>query len=117
MLRNRQFAPLIVFIKAGSADSVRKLHQNVVMQNTTKNKLQVTICLSVCVYVYVFNYIAQDEDYKKCSQESAEIERLYSHYFDATILNEDIDLAYEELLQVIRQFTAGTQWVPSDWLY
>lgn len=98
MLRNRQFAPLIVFIKAGSPDSVRKLHQNVVMQNTTKNKLQ-------------------DEDYKKCSQESTEIERLYSQYFDATILNDDIDLAYEELLQVIRQFTTGPQWVPSDWLY
>ena len=63
MLRNRQFAPLIVFIKAGSPDSVRKLHQNVVMQNTTKNKLQVPppllcvrlfvcVCL-VCMYVYV----------------------------------------------------------------
>ena len=37
--------------------------------------------------------------------------------FDATILNEDINLAYEELLQVIRQFTAGTQWVPFDWIY
>ena len=42
MLRNRQFAPLIVFIKAGSPDSVRKLHQNVVMQSTTRNKLTVS---------------------------------------------------------------------------
>ncbi|XP_065889062.1 protein PALS2-like [Dysidea avara] len=98
MLRNRQFAPLIVFIKAGSPDSVRKLHQNVVMQSTTRNKLT-------------------DEDYVKCSQESAEIERIYSPYFDASILNEDIDLAYEELLQVIRQHTTGQQWVPTDWIY
>ena len=45
------------------------------------------------------------------------LKRLYSHYFDATILNEHIDLAYKELLQVIWLFTAGTQWVPSDWLY
>ena len=53
MLRNRQFAPLIVFIKAGSPDSVRKLHQNVVMQNTTKNKLTVLAYVYVCVYVYI----------------------------------------------------------------
>ena len=54
MLRNRQFAPLIVFIKAGTPDSVRKLHQNVVMQNTTKNKLQVLlVCVRACVCVRV----------------------------------------------------------------
>ena len=61
--------------------------------------------------------LSQEDDYKKCSQESAEIEKLYSHYFDAAILNEDIDLAYEELLQIIRQYTTGPQWVPSEWLY
>ena len=57
MLRNRQFAPLVVFIKAGSSDSVRKLHQNVVMQNTTKNKLQVRthVCLSVSACVYLLD--------------------------------------------------------------
>lgn len=65
----------------------------------------------------ITSILLQEDDFKKCSQESSEIERLYSHYFDATILNEDIDLAYEELLQVIRQYTTGSQWVPSDWLY
>ena len=54
MLRNRQFAPLIVFIKAGSPDSVRKLHQNIVMQNTTKNKLTVLAYVYVCMYVCMY---------------------------------------------------------------
>ena len=55
MLRNRQFAPLIVFIKAGSPDSVRRLHQNVVMQNTTKNKLMVLPHpLCACVYMHAY---------------------------------------------------------------
>lgn len=58
----------------------------------------------------------QEEDYERCAQESSKIESLYSHYFDATIVNENIDVAYEELLATIRVFSTGKHWVPANWV-
>ena len=52
----------------------------------------------------------------RCAQESSRIESLYGHYFDATIVNENIDIAYEELLATIRVFSTGKHWVPSNWV-
>lgn len=51
-----------------------------------------------------------------CYTESCRIENLYSHYFDASIVNENIDVAYEELLALLRLFSYGKRWVPSNWI-
>ncbi len=61
-------------------------------------------------------FAVQDTDFQKCLEEAEQIEKLYSHFFDATIVNEDIDIAYEELLTVIKKFTTGPQWVPTGWV-
>ena len=58
----------------------------------------------------------QNEDYIKCAEESTRIEKLYGHYFDASIINENIDVAYEELLATIRVFSTGKHWVPANWV-
>ena len=60
--------------------------------------------------------VPSDAELQRCLDETAEIEKLYSPYFDATIINEDIDIAYEELLTTIKHFTTGPQWVPSGWV-
>jgi hypothetical protein len=52
----------------------------------------------------------------KCSEESARIERLYGHFFDASIINENIDVAYEELMATIRVFSTGKHWIPANWV-
>lgn len=65
-------------------------------------------------YLHLFG--AQDTDFQKCLEEAEQIEKLYSHFFDATIVNEDIDITYEELLTVIKKFTTGPQWVPTGWV-
>ncbi len=67
-----------------------------------------------CGYLYLFCF--QEEDYERCAQESAKIESLYGHCFDATIVNENIDVAYEELLATIRVFSTGKHWVPANWV-
>lgn len=58
----------------------------------------------------------QEDDYDKCAEESNSIEKLYGHYFDATIINENIDIAYEELMATIRVFSTGKHWVPANWV-
>ena len=69
------------------------------------------------MYLHVaFMYWPQDDDYSHCFEESTKIESLYGHYFDSTIANENIDVAYEELLATIRVFSTGKHWVPANWV-
>lgn len=72
-----------------------------------------SICFDVKLTLLV---ISQDDDYDKCASESSKIENLYNHYFDATIVNENIDVAYEELLATVRVFSTGKHWVPANWV-
>ena len=68
---------------------------------------------------YIINFCVcplQEDDYEKCAEESRKIEQLYGHYFDATIINENIDIAYEELMATIRVFSTGKHWVPANWV-
>jgi hypothetical protein len=62
------------------------------------------------------HFFLQEDDYERCAEESAKIEKLYGHYFDATIINENIDIAYEELMATIRVFSTGKHWVPANWV-
>ena len=77
--------------------------------------LRARVCEFQCkTYLHLFG--AQDTDFQKCLEEAEQIEKLYSHFFDATIVNDDIDITYEELLTVIKKFTTGPQWVPTGWV-
>ena len=58
----------------------------------------------------------QEKDFEDCYSESQRIETIFGHYFDAAIVNENIDVAYEELLTVIRVFSSRKQWVPANWV-
>ncbi|XP_064389900.1 protein PALS2-like [Halichondria panicea] len=98
LLRTPQFRPLVVFVKAANAEGVKKLHSSARVDNPAGHSL------------------LSEEDYDRCAQESIKIEGLYGHYFDATIVNENIDIAYEELLATIRVFSTGKHWVPANWV-
>lgn len=98
LLRTPQFRPLVVFVKAATAEGVQKLHQSAKVDNPAGHSM------------------LTDEDFERCAEESARIERLYGHFFDTTIVNENIDVAYEELLATIRVFTSGKHWVPANWI-
>ena len=74
------------------------------------HKARFDTCPSNCYFS------SQEEDYARCAQESSRIESLYGHFFDATIVNENIDIAYEELLATMRVFSTGKHWVPSNWV-
>jgi len=98
LLRTPQFRPLVVFVKAASPEGVKRLHQSARVENPAGHSL------------------LTDDDFIRCAQESSRIESLYGHFFDATIVNENIDIAYEELLATIRVFSTGKHWVPSNWV-
>jgi hypothetical protein len=44
------------------------------------------------------------------------IEALYGHWFDLAIVNEDLTLAFEELVRAVRRLDQDAQWVPASWV-
>ncbi|TSK34750.1 MAGUK p55 subfamily member 6 [Bagarius yarrelli] len=43
--------------------------------------------------------------------------RAYSHYFDLTIVNDNLDKAFEKLQAAVEQLCTEPQWVPVNWVY
>jgi MAGUK p55 subfamily protein 5 len=44
------------------------------------------------------------------------MEENFGHYFDAIIINYDMDRTFEELLQRINLLEIEPQWVPAQWM-
>jgi len=49
--------------------------------------------------------------------ESAKIERVYGHYFDLTIVNDDLEQSYRTLQSSLEQLKGAQQWVPVGWVF
>lgn len=56
-------------------------------------------------------------DLRKTVDESARIQRAYSHYFDLTIVNDNLDKAFETLQAAVDKLCSEPQWVPVNWVY
>lgn len=59
----------------------------------------------------------QDVDLRKTVDESARIQRAYCHYFDLTIINDNLDKAFETLQAAVDKLCSEPQWVPVNWVY
>ncbi|KAI1242788.1 hypothetical protein IHE44_0000338 [Lamprotornis superbus] len=73
ILRTSEFMPYVVFIAAPELETLRAMHK------------------------------AVDTDLKKTVDESARIQRAYNHYFDLTIVNDNLDKAFEKLQTAIER--------------
>ncbi|MCI4374567.1 hypothetical protein PGIGA_G00007630 [Pangasianodon gigas] len=98
VLRTAEFMPFVVFIAAPELDTLRAMHKAVVDAGITTKLLTET-------------------DLKKTVDESARIKRAYSHYFDLTIVNDNLDKAFEKLQAAVEQLCTEPQWVPVNWVY
>lgn len=61
--------------------------------------------------------LQQENDLKKTVDESARIRRAYSHYFDLTIVNDNLDKAFDVLQEAVERLVIEPQWVPVSWVY
>ncbi|KAI1886152.1 hypothetical protein AGOR_G00211060 [Albula goreensis] len=98
ILKTSEFMPYVVFIAAPELDTLRAMHKAVVDAGITTKLLT-------------------DTDLKKTVDESARIQRAYSHYFDLTIVNNNLDKAFEELQAAVNRLCTEPQWVPVNWVY
>uniref|UniRef100_A0A8C2XMY1 Protein associated with LIN7 2, MAGUK p55 family member a n=1 Tax=Cyclopterus lumpus TaxID=8103 RepID=A0A8C2XMY1_CYCLU len=98
VLKTAEFMPFVVFIAAPELDTLRAMHKAVIDAGLTTKLLTET-------------------DLKKTVDESARIRRAYSHYFDLTIVNDNLDKAFDKLQEVVERLFIEPQWVPVSWVY
>uniref|UniRef100_A0A8C2K7H1 Membrane protein, palmitoylated 6a (MAGUK p55 subfamily member 6) n=1 Tax=Cyprinus carpio TaxID=7962 RepID=A0A8C2K7H1_CYPCA len=98
VLKTSEFMPFVVFIAAPELETLRAMHKAVVDAGITTKLLT-------------------EMDLKKTVDESARIKRAYNHYFDLTIVNDNLDKAFEKLQEAVEQLTTQPQWVPVNWVY
>ncbi|CAH2282643.1 MAGUK p55 subfamily member 6 isoform X1 [Pelobates cultripes] len=98
VLRTSEFMPYVVFIAAPELETLRAMHKAVVDAGITTKLLT-------------------DTDLKKTVDESARIMRAYNHYFDLTVVNDNLDKAFEKLQAAVEKLRMEPQWVPISWVY
>ena len=59
----------------------------------------------------------QDESLQRLQKESEILQRTYAHYFDLTIINNEIDETIRHLEEAIELVCTASQWVPVSWVY
>uniref|UniRef100_A0A3Q3ADF1 Peripheral plasma membrane protein CASK n=1 Tax=Kryptolebias marmoratus TaxID=37003 RepID=A0A3Q3ADF1_KRYMA len=58
-----------------------------------------------------------DESLQRLQRESEILQKTYSHYFDMTIINNEIDETIRHLEEAMDQVCTTSQWVPVSWVY
>lgn len=124
MLKTAEFMPFVVFIAAPELDTLRSMHKAVVDAGLTTKLLTVSVSKHLMMrlsVVVTFNaptlLLKQENDLKKTVDESARIRRAYSHYFDLTIISNNLDKAFDKLQEAVEQLLTEPQWVPVSWVY
>ncbi|XP_065130865.1 calcium/calmodulin-dependent serine protein kinase b isoform X4 [Paramisgurnus dabryanus] len=59
----------------------------------------------------------EDESLQRLQKESEGLQRSYTHYFDQTIINNEIDDTIRLLEEAIDVVSSTAQWVPVSWVY
>nr|XP_033803562.1 peripheral plasma membrane protein CASK isoform X4 [Geotrypetes seraphini] len=61
--------------------------------------------------------VYEDESLQRLQKESEILQRTYAHYFDLTIINNEIDETIRHLEEAIELVCTAPQWVPVSWVY
>ncbi|XP_041724330.1 peripheral plasma membrane protein CASK isoform X15 [Coregonus clupeaformis] len=61
--------------------------------------------------------INEDESLQRLQKESEILQKTYAHYFDQTIINNEIDETIRHLEEAIDLVCTTAQWVPVSWVY
>lgn len=98
LLRSAAMMPYTIFIKAPPMDRLLSTRQ-VASNKKGKRDSQ------------VFSENELEEIYRL----STNMEAQYSHYFDWIIVNDDLQVASDFLMEMVRRIETEVQWVPASW--
>lgn len=61
-------------------------------------------------------HLQKDDEFHEILKSAERIEFLYGHFFDETIVNEDVETAFEELAETIARAENESLWAPASWV-
>lgn len=65
-----------------------------------------------CIVYFKF----QDDEFHDMVHNSDKIEFLYGHFFDESIVNADLSIAFEQLVTAVNRVETEPLWVPASWV-
>lgn len=62
-------------------------------------------------------YFQHDGSLQRLARESDMLKQAYGHFFDLTIVNNDIEETIKTLERAMNEICTTPQWVPVSWVY
>ncbi|XP_032422644.1 peripheral plasma membrane protein CASK isoform X9 [Xiphophorus hellerii] len=106
-------------------ETIRKIHQQglVAILDVEPQALKVLRTAEFAPYVIfiaaptITPGINEDESLQRLQKESEILQKTYAHYFDMTIINNEIDETIRHLEESMDLVCTSSQWVPVSWVY
>ncbi|XP_077435694.1 peripheral plasma membrane protein CASK isoform X21 [Vanacampus margaritifer] len=106
-------------------ETIRKIHQQglVAILDVEPQALKVLRTAEFAPYVVfiaaptITPGIDEDESLQRLQKESEILQKTYAHYFDQTIINNEIDDTIGHLEEAVELVCNSSQWVPVSWVY
>ncbi|POI23746.1 hypothetical protein CIB84_012505 [Bambusicola thoracicus] len=98
VLRTAEFVPYVVFIEAPSAETLRAMNRAALESGVAIKQLT-------------------EADARRTVEESSRIQHGYSHYFDLSLTNDNLEHTFGQLREAMEHLRAEPQWVPVTWVY
>uniref|UniRef100_A0A0K0EBS0 MAGUK p55 subfamily member 7 n=1 Tax=Strongyloides stercoralis TaxID=6248 RepID=A0A0K0EBS0_STRER len=106
LLRNHIFKSIIIFIQPPSFD---------ILKETRLRKQAKALSTNQSAISYGAGFT--DADFNNMITSAAKIDHIYGQYFDARIINDDLEIAFKKLKDIIHAFHTQPSWIPKDWLH
>ncbi|MFT7797654.1 MAGUK p55 subfamily member 2-like isoform X1 [Arapaima gigas] len=98
VLRTSEFLPFVVFVEAPSFEVLKAINKYALEARIATKQLT-------------------DSELKRTAEDSRRIKQAYSHYFDLTIVNDNMEAAFRTLKRSLERLGVQPQWVPVSWVF
>ncbi|XP_033911397.3 MAGUK p55 subfamily member 2b isoform X4 [Acipenser ruthenus] len=98
VLRTSEFLPYVVFIQAPDFEVLRTMNKAAIEAGVVTKQLT-------------------EAELKRTIDESGRVQRAYSHYFDLTIVNDNLESSFRSLQGALERLNTEPQWVPVSWVF
>ncbi|XP_011615182.2 MAGUK p55 subfamily member 2-like [Takifugu rubripes] len=98
VLRTSEFLPYVVFLQSPEFEVLKAINHSAVEAGVVTKTLT-------------------DEEMHRTCNESAKIQAAYGHYFDLTIVNDNLDETYRTVKAALETVSKNPQWVPVTWVF
>ncbi|XP_076024899.1 55 kDa erythrocyte membrane protein [Genypterus blacodes] len=103
-------------------DTIQKIHEQgkialLDVEPQTLKLVRTADFAPLVVFIAPTNTAPQTESLLMIQKESDAILTTYGHFFDVTLVNNDVDESVKGLEEAMEQATSTPQWVPVSWVY